>query len=108
MGTLQEVREKEFPLIPRSTALFSDGEKEKEAEYYIRLGHEAYDSLDGDKVAQIAPQEEMGLEEFTQELRSTEAGEELKHLICRSRRNSTERSGRKKIRCRCCRCWKSL
>ena len=31
----------------------------------------------GDKVAQIAPQEEMGLEEFTQELRSTEAGEEL-------------------------------
>ncbi len=77
VGTLQEVREKGVSIDTQINSAFSDGEKEKEAEYYIRLGHEAYDSLDGDKVAQIAPQEEMGLEEFTQELRSTEAGEEL-------------------------------
>ncbi len=76
VGTLQEVREKGVSIDDQINSAFSDKEKAKEAEYYIRLGHEAYDSLDGDKVTQIAPTEEMELEEFTQSLRNTETSEE--------------------------------
>lgn len=75
LGTLQEVRETGNRIDSQIESAFSG--KEKETEYYIRLGHEAYSGLDGDKVAQIGPDEEMGLEEFTEQLRETEEDEKL-------------------------------
>lgn len=75
LGMLQELREKGNRIDSQIERAFSG--KEKETEYYIRLGHEAYSSLDGDRVAQIGPYEEMGLEEFTEQLRETEEDERL-------------------------------
>ncbi len=74
MGTLREVKEKGETIDRQIESAFS--RHTQEDSYYIRLGHEAYGELDGDKVAQIAPEDTMELEEFTQRLRETQELEE--------------------------------
>ncbi len=81
VGTLQDVREKGETIDRQIESAFSMDETKDS--YYIRMGHEVYDGLDGDKVAQIAPDETMELEAFAERLRETQESEEIKESYLR-------------------------
>ncbi len=69
-GTLQEVRGQGVSIDRQIEVAFSENkEKGKEADYYKRLSHEVYDTLDADKIAEMAPDDSIDLETFAEELR---------------------------------------
>lgn len=93
LGTLQEVKGRGVSIDEQIETAFL--EQEREAGYFIRLSHEVFDNLDGDKIAQIAPDDSMDLEAFAEMLRRTESDEQLeaayrKEQIGRFRQIPTE------------------
>ena len=93
LGTLQEVKEKSTSIDEQIETAFR--EKNGEAGYFVRLSHEVYDNLEGDKIVQIAPDSSMDLEAFAEMLRQTESDEQLeeaykKEQIARCRQIPTE------------------
>lgn len=75
LGTLQGVKEGGPSIDEQIETAFP--EQEREAGYFVRLSHEVFDNLDGDKIAQIAPDDSVELEAFAEMLRRTESDKQL-------------------------------
>ena len=77
LGTLQEVRKRGEAIDDQIGRAFANRNDTPEQDYYTRLNREIYNTVDGDTIAQIGPDEETDLETFAEQLRQAQPDEEL-------------------------------